>query len=194
MIKEITSFINESLLPLNYYSKQYEYCELIIKSDGNKRPAQYKGKGEYEDVSKFDSFNGVSYMRKNGKVGISDAENSLTACQDFVNMTYTLKLVSVIPRKKLECDDKFAEEEIAQEHIIKIISRSTDLKVKLSARQARISVESYNTDGWEIIKEEYDEPNKQDINFKFIYISFDILVTLLINKECIGKICEPSYY
>lgn len=193
MTKAIVQYINAKLAVLNYFDKQFELVEIITRSDGQKRPAEYHHKGEYKDVTKFDKYNGMSYIRKRGSVTTSETDDTLSACGDLINLSMPLRLVAVIPRKKLTCDDKYSEDVIASTITRELTDRTSDLKKTFHARSGRISIDSYNTNGNEILSEEYSGIQATDINFKFAYIAFDIAVNLLINKNCLTKDCDGAY-
>lgn len=192
MIKATITYINGKLDPLNYFEKLYGLCEIIVKGDKT-FPAEYKSKGEYKQISDFDKYNGVCYIRKNGDVSISDETNTLQACGILSNVNIPLKLVIIIPRKKLDCDDNYSEDVIAQTIIRALITRSPDFKVALNARQASINIDSYSTDSIAVMEGEYSNFGKKDINYKFAYLSLDISVTALVTHDCLTQDCYGTY-
>lgn len=192
MIKASIDFINGKLEPLNYFEKSFGLCEVIVKGDKS-FPAEYKSKGEYKQINDFDKYNGVSYIRKAGDVSISDQDNTLEACGILSSVTIPLRLIAVVPRKKLDCDDNYSEDVIAQTIMRALLIKGGDLKVSLSARQARIQVDSYSTDSISILTGEYGRLPKRDINYKFAYLALDLSVIALVTHDCLTRDCYGSY-
>ena len=73
MIKESIQFIADKLTELNIFEKVYSQVELVIDADGKVVPAVYSGSGKYRIVE-YSPNNGTAYVRKNGKISISDIE------------------------------------------------------------------------------------------------------------------------
>lgn len=192
MIKASVEYINNQLELLNYFEKSFEICEIITANDKT-FPAEYKSKGEYTQINNFDKYNGVSYIRKRGSVSISEADDSLRSCGDLVNVSLPLKLIAIVPRKKLECDDKYSEDVIASTIMQALITKSSVLKAAIAARIAKINIDSYNTDGANVLGEEYSGITPKDFNYKFAYLSIDLSVIATITKDCLVKDCEDTY-
>ncbi len=192
MIKATVTYINGKLEPLNYTEKAYGLCEIIVKGDKT-FPAEYKSKGEYRQINDFDKYNGVSYIRKRGDISISDETNTLQACGILSNVNIPLRLVVIIPRKKLDCDDNYSEDVIAQTIIRALITKSPEFKVALNARQARIQIDSYSTDSISVMEGEYSNFGKKDINYKFAYLALDISIIALVTHDCLTQDCYGSY-
>lgn len=192
MIKATIEFINAKLATMNYFEKSFGLCETISKG-AKTFPAEYHSKGEYKQVNNFDSYNGVSYIRKRGDISISDEDNTMQACGILSNVNVPLRLVVVIPRKKLDCDDNYSEDVIAQTIMRELLSKSPELKVALRARQARIQVDSYSTDSLSILNEEYGSYAKKDINYKYAYLALDLSVIALVTHDCLTQDCYEVY-
>lgn len=192
MIKPSIEYINCQLFSLGYFEKVYSLCEIITK--GNKTfPAEYKNKGEYTEINNFDKYNGVCYIRKNGDVSVSEADDSLRACTNLSNVSMPLKLVAVIPRKKIEVDNNFTEDIVAQRLIKALITKSSDFKIALSAKSAKVLIDSYSTNSIGILSGEYSGISKKDINYKFIYISLDISINALVSNDCLVQDCGYGF-
>lgn len=192
MIKNIIEYLNCQLSSLNLFEKQFSLCERITKGD-KIFPAEYKSKGEYVQINNFDKYNGVSYFRKNGDISISDETNTTTSCGILKKISIPLLLICVIPRKKIEVDNNYTEDYIANKVLKSIITKSGILKQSLKARNIDINVDAYSTDSIKIIDQEYSNIQKADINHKFIYISSEISVSIIIDKKCINDCCENEY-
>lgn len=193
MIKASAEFINSKLATVNYTEKSFGLCELITKGDKT-FPAEYKSKGEYNQINNFDKYDGVSYIRKTGDISISDAENTLEACGILNNVNIPLRLVLIIPRKKLECDDRYSEDVIAQTVMRLLLTKGGDLKTMLQARQARLQVDSYSTDSLSILGEEYAGSfPKKDVNYKYAYIALDLSIIAVVTNHCLTQDCYGSY-
>lgn len=193
MIKQTIEFINCQLSSLGYFEKVYSLCEIITKGDKT-FPAQYNSNGEYLQINNFDKYNGVSYVRKDGDVSISEADDTLRSCNNLSNVSIPLKIVSIIPRKKIDIDNNFSEEIVAQTLIKSLITKSGDFKTLLSARSAKILVSSYSTDSVKILSEEYSGLSKKDVNYKYIYLSLSINANAFISNECLIQDCYDYGY
>lgn len=192
MIKASIEYINSKLAVLNYFEKSFGLVEIITKGDKT-FPAEYNSKGEYRQINDFDKYNGVSYIRKNGDISISSEEDILRACSNLNNVTIPLKLVAVIPRKKLDCDDKYSEDVIAQTITRTLITKDPALKQTLNAQRAAIQITSYSTDSISILSEEYSNYPKKDINYKFAYLSLDISINAFVDQNCLLRDCYGVY-
>lgn len=192
MIKATIDYINGKLAVLNYFEKSFGLCEVISKGDKT-FPAEYNSKGEYKQINNFDKYNGVSYLRKRGDISISDAENTLQACGILSAVNIPLRIVVVVPRKKLDCDDNYSEDVIAQTIMRTLLDKTPDLKIALNARTARIQVDSYSTDSLSVLNEEYSNYPKKDINYKYAYLSLDLTVTALVTQDCLTRDCYGVY-
>lgn len=192
MIKPTIEYINSKLASLNYCEKSFGLCEIIAKGEKS-FPAEYQSKGGYKQINNFDTFNGMSYIHKRGDITISDAENTLEACKILSSVSIPLRLVVIVPRKKLDCDDNYSEDVIAQTIMRVLLTKGGDLKVALSARQASIQVDSYSTDSRAILSEEYSNYGKSDVNYKYAYLSLDMTVTAIVTHECLTQDCYGAY-
>lgn len=192
MIKASIEFINSKLLLTNYCEKSFGLCEIITKG-AKTFPAEYHSKGEYKQINNFDSYNGVSYLRKNGDISISDETNTLEACGILSNVSIPLKLVVIVPRKKLDCDDNYSEDVIAQTIMRQLLTKGGDLKVTLKARTARLQVDSYSTDSVSILNGEYGSYPKKDINYKYAYLSLDLSIIANVTHNCLTQDCYGAY-
>lgn len=192
MLKASVQFINDQLENTGYFEKSFEVCEVITRKE-QRFPAEYKSKGEYTEVNNFDKYNGVSYLRKRGGVTVADAVDTLKACGDLVDVSLPLRLVAVVPRKKLNCDDKYSEDVIASTIMRELITHGPALKGALSARSSRISIDGYNTDGPSVLTEEYSGLTIQDISYNFAYLAIDLTVRATMKKECLTRDCETAY-
>lgn len=192
MIKQVIQFLNLSLAQTNYFQQQFELCELLPRSDDQTTPKQYCTKGEWKEVSNFDSYNGVSYFRKNGDIKSEqqDENDSLIACSVFNKITIPLKLIAVIPREKLTIDDAYSDDRTIQSLIAFIEADTASLKTSIKAKSVYLTIDSWTTDNQSILEGEYSKINKKDINYKFIYCSIDLTAEIIINQECIIKECE----
>lgn len=192
MIKASVEFINSKLAPLGYVDKEYGLVEIITKG-AKSFPAEYQSKGNYKQINDFDKFNGISYIRKRGSLTISDEVNTLEACGILSRVSIPLRLVIVVPRKKLDCDNKYSEDVIAQTVMRSILIRGGALKTTLKARQATLEVDSYSTNSIEILSEEYSGYAKSDIDHKFAYVALDITINALVTHNCLTQDCYGAY-
>jgi hypothetical protein len=192
MIKATIEYINSKLAALNYFEQSFGLCEIISK--GQKTfPAEYLNNGEYRQINNFDKYNGVSYLRKRGDISISDAENTIESCKLLNRVVIPLRLVCIVPRKKLDCDNNYSEDVIAKTIMREILAKGGNFKIALDARQARLQVDSYSTDSMAILNEEYSNYPKKDINYKYAYLALDLTMTALVTQDCLTRDCYGQY-
>lgn len=192
MIETIIPALNIMLETTNYFEKQFELVEQVVKQtrDGNVFiPAQYCSFGQFEDVNDFDNYNGISYWRKNGDVSFVDAdEDSFVSCSNLMDVNIPLKLIAIIPRTKLKTDDAYSDERTATRIIKTLSGKNSALKTSLNAQWVDIIPNSYTTDNKQILNEEYNGIDIQ-IRHEFVYLSVNITIDIRINKKCIIAEC-----
>ena len=193
MVKKVVEYINSKLEQLGYFEKIYSLSEIITKGDKT-FPAQYLGKGEYIHITNFDKYNGLSYIRKDGDIDISEEEDLLKACVDSYTVSIPLKLITVIKREKLSSDNNYSEDLFAADIIKLLNGKHSDLRLSLKAKTLNIIISSYSNDSLSIMQQEYSNIQKKDINHKYSYMSFDISASMTIRKECINALCEDYGY
>lgn len=190
MIKEAVEYLQSQLETTNLFSKVWGLCELLNK-DSKTYPAHYKGAGQYEDVSQFDRYDGSAYFRMaSTDVTISEVpqEFKTTSCDALVGFNFGIRVVCVIPRNKLSCDDAYGVHQFA-EMITKVISTSSGLGTALNASSASASVKSYTTNGNAILQQEYRNPSINEINTNLAYLSLDLELDIIKDKSCIDEVC-----
>lgn len=189
MIKDVIEHLRAQLLTTNLFSKVWGLCELINK-DGKTYPAFYKGGGSYDDVSQFDRYDGSAYFRTLSEVSMSEVEEEFktTSCGSLVEFNLSLRLVCVVKRDKLECDDAYGVHEFAA-MITKVIDNPSGLGNVLNASSASSRVVRYSTTGHDILNQEYRNPSINEFNTSFAYLSMDIELNIVKDKYCIDVIC-----
>ena len=149
---------------------------------------QYCSDGEWKQVSDFDKFYGLSYFRKDGKVTQTIIDGNIS-CSKYVNIELPLKLICVVPRKKM-IDNAYTEDSIASIINNQLILNSATLKTSLGARKASIMVDDYDTNGSTILGEEYDNVKITDLSFSYAYVSLSVKVNIEIDLSCIENECD----
>lgn len=101
MIKEVIENRDAVLLALSVIDKTYGLAEQITK-DGNKLPARYTSKGDFEHIM-LDEKNGICYHRIRGAMTRRKADEgeNLEGCDDLLIEQWPMRLVWAIPRTKL---------------------------------------------------------------------------------------------
>lgn len=189
MIKEAVEYLQTQLTSTHLFTKVWGLCELINK-DSKTYPAFYKGGGNYDDVSQFDRQDGTAYFRMLSDVTTDNVEPEFitTSCGALIEFNFSLRVVCVIKRDKLECDDAYGVHQFAQ-MIAKVIDTSSGLGTSLNAVSAKAIVKRYSTNGHEILKQEYQNPSINEFNFNFAYLSLDVDLIIIKDKNCIDAIC-----
>jgi len=191
MLRRIIEWLQAKLISTDYFEKVWELCVLKENiAEGIKEPMRYKGSNEYESVRNFDHKNGSAYFRKNGNITVARAdEEMMRSCSEMVKITFPIKAIICVPREKIRFDDEYAEDLLAQT-VMKLVSdKSTAIKTQIKAYRVAVQVTSYSTDTVRILQEEMS-PVKNDINYKLIYMSMDLNVEVVIDKNCIEDECE----
>lgn len=189
MFRRIIEYLQSKLLSTDYFQKVWTLC--VLKESGDKKePLHYIGKGNYESVRNFDHFNGSAYFRKNGDITIIKADEETTrSCQDAIRITFPVKAIICIPREKVRFDDEYADDLTAQSIMRLLASKSTHIRNQIRAFKVSVLVTKYSTDTLRILNEEIS-PVENDINYNLIYMSMDLNIEVVIDKNCIEDECE----
>lgn len=189
MIRAISEHISDALV--DYVETYFPLVEL--KSDDKKTfPAYYEG-GEYKHVSNFDSYNGMAYLRVDGKPIAQEYTDETVPCANVLQFIYPIRVVFAIPRSKVKTDDAFAKESLAMDLIRAITTKGGPLKATLLARSVSIMPTAWDVDSIRVLKEEYED-HPIDINYKFIYGMIGFNVDIIIKKDCIKNSCDEVCY
>lgn len=189
MIKDAIEFLQARLETTNLFSKVWGLCELINK-DGKTYPAYYNGNGDYTDVSQFNRYDGSAYFRMLSDVTMTEVEDAFitTSCGALLQYELSVKLVCVVKRDKLDCDDAYGAHTFAQ-MITKVMDSPAGLGVALNASFADSTVKRYSTSGHDILIQEYKNPSVNEFDTNYVYLSMDIDLTIIKDKTCIDEIC-----
>ena len=190
IFQDVITNINVLLDATHLFNKNYGICELLKNGEGQQYPAHYKGAGEYEHVFEPDKYWGISYIRKNGTVKIEEkGETSYKACATILQHTIPLKIVCIIPKKKLSCDDEFADDNIAQT-ITSLLGGAKDFVG--SAFSSYLNITDYNTDNISILSDEFSNIDIVDIHYKYSYLVVNVEAVVTIDKSCLDTECETD--
>lgn len=194
MLEKIICYLTGKLEDTGYFQKIFPFVELIQKGD-NLRPAEYLGKGQYKDVTRFDHYNGMAYLRKVGSTRTSkDDEFSEVPCDTTLKFEYSLRLVVCVPKSSLTKDDEFSDERMTNTIISALTGESGSIKPQLKALSVTIIPSQVITNNKDVLNEEYPGFALADINYKYAYAAIDFLVTVHIKQSCITTECEEAYY
>lgn len=189
MLEKIITYLNVLLEGTNYFERVFELAELVQDAKGKITPKAYCTKSNWEEVTKPDKYNGLAYWRKNGNISVENSAESFPACGFEMVINYPMKFVCFVPKSKLQKDDCYSDDRIA-ETIIKTLTLSdATLKKQVGAKLLETSVSSFTTDNKVIIGEEYDGVEFTNIRFKYSYLSIDFNFKIIINKSCLTTNC-----
>lgn len=192
MIKEIIDELNTLLEATNYFEKQFTLCDIVYNADGSSRPAEYCEGGSYNEVSNFTDYNGMSYIRRNGKTRISviDRPDIPQKCgDDLVEMIYPLLLVAFVPKEKSSIDNNYTDDEIALTIFKGLNGTNFNIKKVVKAKYAEVNVLGYETDNNTILNGEYNPVPITDMDYGYSYLSMELEVRLVIRQSCIVVEC-----
>lgn len=196
MLSRITEHLHAAIEATGYFEKIFPMAELIAKGD-MVYPATYCEKGEYKSVNNFDQYNGLAYIRMDGKQRFQNAsQNSdMPICDPDVQMEFPLRLVACIPKAKLSADDAFSDERVSRTLIAALTQVGGQIKQSLRASGYTSFPDAVDMDSRSILREEYHNVEKmQDINYGFSYCAIDFTVTIKIKASCITAECDEAYY
>ena len=89
-------------------------------------------------------------------------------------------------------DDGYTDDRVASDLIKAITTKTGDLKKLIKARSINISATNYSTNNEEILRREYVNYDKNEINFKWVLVSVELDVNVIIDTSCFNEICEIS--
>lgn len=184
MIRPLIEYINIRLCQTELFETVLGLAE--IKTDGKiSFPVAYLGAGQWSTTANnLSSYNGLTYIRKNGQITDSQTESDF-ACEMDHNFTIPLKVICAVPMEKLG-DDQFSDDELAK-LVMKVLSgRPHDLRRSYNANSVEIAIDGYDTDSLAIIETEFKGLNITDIPFKLSYLAVNLIVTLQIPNKCIS--------
>lgn len=197
MLERVTDYLVGRVSESNYFQKIFPFVELIEKED-TMRPAEYIGKGQYSDVTRFDNYDGMAYFRMTGKERITkdnvDALD-LASCDQKLTVVFPMRIVACVPKSSASKDDAFTDERISRTLMAHLLTDGGALKDDLRATSVKIFPESITFSNKEILSEEYRGLEKlQDINYEFSYHAIDFSVTIKIKESCLTAECQEAYY
>lgn len=189
MIETLIKYENNRIGELGLFDKRFGLAELVEDSAGKTYPLMYLSNGSLKHVTEFSDWLGLSYFRINGNPTTAQAlDQSFQACANTIEITYPLKFVGTIKRKKLKKDDAYAADRVIQTLKGKIIENNAKVQTEIRAKKVSFFVTEESSDRREIVSQEY--PNSTfKINWEYIYISLTIEAKVLINTSCIPDYC-----
>lgn len=198
MLDRITDYLTGKILETEYFDKVFPFVEIVTKQDAS-YPAQYCGKGQYQQVNNFDNYNGLAYFRMTGKERYSRASQNdlmdMASCEDKFEITFPLRLVACVPKSKLSKDDAFTDERISRTLISYLVTNGGALKDDLKATSVKIFPDTVTFQNQEILNEEYSGIEKmKDINYNFSYHAIDFSVIVEVKESCLTEECLEAYY
>ena len=190
VFQKVIEHISDKLFGLNLFERVYELAELMENSEGKKLPHEYISKGTYKPIS-VTSFNGVSYIRKNGNIKNSDvSDESIVACANLMRIEIPLRVLAYKKKSELPIDCKFSDDWLAERMIPVLTSKSGTLKQAIGAMKVSIDFESYNTDSKEVLSQETNFDEQADVNSKLACVSIDVNVSITIERNCFNTLCD----
>lgn len=183
MIKSVFCALGDIAESTGVFGAVYEYVELVNTATGVVVPRYYQG--GYKDVQNFEK-NGVVYFRLNGEVGQSADTKTRTAtpCDGGLNQIYSIpvRAVAAVLREKLP-DPRFADIALA-ETLDQALQAGISLPETVTSTDIQVS--RFSVDGFKIWAEENrGKQYREDVLFKYAYVSLDLTVTVRANINCL---------
>lgn len=189
MINSLIEFLQLKVAGVPYMDKVYGLAELVSKNE-KKAPFIYCSKGEYKEIL-IDQNKATAYFRKNGNVSLSsETLDSGVACSTYYNISVPLYLNVFIEKKHLPKDDEYTDDRVASDLIKVVTTKTGDLRRLLKAKRVNILVNSYSNNNEEILRREYVNYDLNEINFKWVVLSLNLSVSILIDTSCFNEFCE----
>ena len=165
MIKESIQFIADKLTELNIFEKVYSQVELVID-------------------------NGTAYVRKNGKISISDIDlTGFPACQIAKQLIIPLRVVGYKRKSKLPVDCSYTEDILAETIFSYLSNNTKDLKRVANAIQVKIKVISIDTNSSNVWNDETNGVEQVDINYEIACVALDLELELIADTKCLTNEC-----
>jgi hypothetical protein len=195
MLEKIICYLTGKLNETEYFQKIFPFVELIQKGD-NLRPAEYLGKGQFKDVTRFDHYNGMAYFRKAGSTKTSEGDDEISEvpCSLLLKFEYPLRLVMCVPKEKLTKDDEFSDERMTNTILSVVTGEGGAIKNQLKALEVTFIPTQVITSNKDVLNDEYPGFSINDINYKYAYAAIDLTVTVQIKQSCLQTECEEAYY
>lgn len=192
ILSDIIDKINSQLATTKLFGKSWGLCELI--TDGTIIvPAFYKGNNQYtKEVIDWSKFEGVSYIRRNGKVTFDElsVDEQPIDCATETRMNVPLKIICIVPKASLPQDNEFADDFVASK-IVSVLNGTEQFIT--DANSSSLFVQDYETDNQIILREEFSGIDIKDIHYKYSYLSISILARIVIDTTCLEPSCETCY-
>lgn len=194
MLEQIICFLITQLGASNYFEKIIPLVELVAKDKGY-RPAEYVGKGQFQEISHFDHYNGLAYFRQAGSERVIKIEpkEGEVGCQTFLQIEYPLRLVACIPKAKLSKDDAFTDDRIATTISKMITGENGLINGQIKAFYTSVIPSDVISRNKDVLAQEYEGDQLKDINYAFAYLAVDFIVTVQIKASCIQGECDNDY-
>lgn len=195
MFEQIIDYLVSKIQQSGYFEQVFSMVELIVNGEGKIKPAQYTGKGQYEDVNNFDNYNGIAYFREKDAQNVQQITSiNGVPCKEVLQITYNLRMVACIPKSKLKHDDMFTDERVSKTLMSLIVNNGGVIKSAINARSLTSIPYSVIKDNQRILREEYSGYNKlKDINYNLSYHAIDFYVTVQIDSSCVVTECQEYY-
>jgi hypothetical protein len=189
MLNNLIEFLQLKVAGVSYMDKVYGLAEHVSKNE-KKAPFIYCSKGEYKEIL-IDKNKATTYFRKAGNVGLTtEIIDSGVACRSYYNISVPLVLNVFIEKKHLPIDDEFTDDRVASDLIKAITTKTGDLRKLLKAKKVNVSVSSYSNNNEDILRREYVNYDLNEINFKWVVLSLNISVSVIIDTLCFNEICD----
>lgn len=192
MVKEIIEFIQGKVQGMDVLEKTFSLSEIKEDKSGNSYPMYYTGDGNYQpiDASKYA---GVAYLRKTESLRFEEGDNStpLTGCQDNRILNLPLRLVIIAKRERINCDQNFAPELLAEEVYRVLNGNSSVLATSAGVMDAEIIINRIDTDSARVKTEEYGA--EFQIPYSYLAIAAEMEVRVEFEKGCMAELCETTY-
>jgi len=182
-MKNSIQYLAERLIDYGLFEEVHDLAEIVVNKDKS-YPAVYKGKGEYQRINGKDASLGIAYIRLNGDITDTESEEQFTSCQQIVKRNLPLKLVAIVPRAKIDCDDNYSELLVLSDlkRIIQGLKKSDHQAIRVELDSV-----SSSTNGSDIMKEESDL--LKDVAPSYIYVSIKFNLIIHQNVICLPELC-----
>lgn len=192
MVKEICEYIQGKVQAMGVFDKTFSLSELREDNDGKPYPMYYTGSGNYQPIN-ASKYAGVAYMRKTEVTRFEDADtaNSFVACEEKRILVLPLRLVTIAKRDRINCDQNFAPEMLAEELYRVLSGKSAPLATSAGVINAEVQISRIDTDSVRVKTEEYGQDFQ--IPYQYLALATEMEVRLEFDKGCMVELCETEY-
>lgn len=181
-IEAVITFLNARIAATGLISKTYG---IAVKGDRVKDKADYIvyiGDGQSKPVTNFDNWNGSTFWIRNGLTAISatDPSRNLKSCSDTFDYSHPFRLIAVVKKNELPCDNYAATDAVAENLIKSLSGVFKASKIGIKAQAISINPKGYT-----------DSFTDLSLPMGTALAVIDFAINYTMSGDCIPDLCDP---